>query len=70
MGVTHTRRFAESFEHKRMKQYMFENLHANNDIKRLELEYNVKSRRADLYGELLDGKKFVIELQNSKISVA
>ena len=70
MGVTHKKRVAESFEHKRMKQYMFENLHANNNIKRMELEYNVKSRRADLYGELIDGKKFVIEFQNSKISVA
>ncbi|MBY8986341.1 MAG: hypothetical protein KGD65_14800 [Candidatus Lokiarchaeota archaeon] len=70
MGVTHKKRVAESFEHKRMKQYMFENLHANNNIKRMELEYNVKSRRADLYGELVDSKKFVIEFQNSKISVA
>jgi competence CoiA-like predicted nuclease len=69
MGITHAKRVAESFEHKRMKQYMFENLHTNNDIKRMELEYNVKSRRADLYGELADGKKFVIEFQNSKIRV-
>jgi len=69
MGVIGKKRFAESFEHKRMKQYMFENLHAKNNIKRMELEYNVESRRADLYGELMDGKKFVIEFQNSKISV-
>lgn len=68
MGVTGKKRVAESFEHKRMKQYMFENLHANNNIKQMELEYNVKSRRADLYGELVDGKKFVTESQNSKIS--
>jgi len=69
MSVIGKKRFAESFEHKRMKQYMFENLHAKNNIKRMELEYNVESRRADLYGELMDGKKFVIEFQNSKISV-
>jgi len=70
MGVTGKKRVAESFEHKRMKQYMFENLHANNNIKRMELEYSVECRRADLYGELIDGKKFAIEFQNSKISVA
>jgi hypothetical protein len=69
MGVTGKKRVAESFEHKRMKQYMFENLHANNSIKKMELEYNVKCRRADLYGELVDGRKFAIEFQNSKISV-
>ena len=70
MGVTGKKRVAESFEHKRMKQYMFENLHANNNIKRMELEYNVECRRADLYGELTNGRKFAIEFQNSKISVA
>lgn len=70
MGEVDKKRIAESFEHKMMKQYMFENLHANNNIKRMELEYNVECRRADLYGELADGRKFAIEFQNSKISVA
>lgn len=69
MGVTGKKRVAESFEYMRMKQYMFENLHANNNIKRMELEYNVECRRADLYGELRDGRKFTMEFQNSKISV-
>jgi len=70
MGTTVKKRVAESFEHKMMKQYMFENLRANNSIKRMELEYNVECRRADLYGELTNGKKFAIVFQNSKISVA
>jgi hypothetical protein len=70
MGITGKKRVAESFEHKRMKQYMFENLHANNHIKKMELEYNVECRRADLYAELADGRKVAIEFQNSKISVA
>ena len=64
-----THRVAESFEHKMMKQYFYENLKSANNIKKMEIEYIVESRRADLYGELTNGKKFVIEFQNSKISV-
>jgi len=62
-------RVAESLEHKMMKRYFYENLRNANNVKKMELEYIVESRRADLYGELANGKKFVIEFQNSKISV-
>ncbi len=59
---------SESIEHMRMKLYFQDNLPNDNNITKIELELIIGNRRADLYGELTDGKKFVIEFQNTKIS--
>ena len=59
---------SESIEHMRMKLYFQDNLPSDNNITKIELERMISNRRADLYGELSDGKKFVIEFQHTKIS--
>ena len=59
---------SESIEHMRMKLYFQDNLPNDNNITNIELERMIDNRRADLYGELVDGKKFVIEFQHTKIS--
>lgn len=47
----------ESIEHMRMKLYFQDNLPNDNNITKIELECMIGNRRADLYGELFDGKK-------------
>ena len=59
---------SESIEHMRMKLYFQDNLPNDNNITNIDLERMIGNRRADLYGELFDGKKFVIEFQHTKIS--
>lgn len=59
---------SESIEHMRMKLYFQDNLPNDNNITKIDLERMIGNRRADLYGELANGKKFVIEFQHTKIS--
>ncbi len=61
---------AESGIHKALKVLLCQNLCENNDnIKEKSLEKYFGNRFADIYLKLNNGKKIVIEVQNSKISV-
>ena len=58
---------AESIEHLRIKEYFVENIPLVNDIAKITEEYYIGDRIADVYCELGNGKKIVIEVQHSMI---
>ncbi len=60
---------AESIEHIKIKEYLARNLPLDNDITTIMEEYYIGDRIADIYCELTNGKKVVIEVQHSMILV-
>jgi competence CoiA-like predicted nuclease len=61
---------AESFSHKAIKYLIYESFFENtHNIVEREIEKYLGTRYADVYFQLRSGKKVVIEIQNSKISV-
>jgi hypothetical protein len=58
---------AESIEHLKIKEYFIHNLPLDNDITTINEEYYIGDRIADIYCELTNGKKIVIEVQHSMI---
>ena len=58
---------AESIEHLKIKEYFIHNLPLDNDIATIMEEYYIGDRIADVYCELSNGKKVVIEVQHSMI---
>lgn len=59
--------FPESIEHLRIKEYLYENIPLANQIKTIKQEYNLGDQIADIFIELINEKKVVIEIQHSKI---
>jgi len=58
---------AESIEHLKIKEYLSRTLPLDNDITTIIEEYYIGDRIADIYCELSNGKKVVIEVQHSMI---
>ncbi len=58
---------SESFEHLRIKEFLFENLPLENNIIEIKQEYKIGGRKADLFLLLPKTKKIVIEIQHSII---
>ena len=58
----------ETIEHKTMKAFWYVMFPKFNRISAKKLEYKIGDQIADVYFELLNGKKVVIECQNSQIS--
>ncbi|MFX0002855.1 MAG: competence protein CoiA family protein [Candidatus Hodarchaeota archaeon] len=58
----------ETIEHKTMKVYWYVMFPKFNQIYSKKIEYTIGDQIADVYFELKDGKKVVIECQNSQIS--
>ncbi|MHA1670199.1 MAG: competence protein CoiA family protein [Promethearchaeota archaeon] len=58
---------AESIEHLKIKEYFIHNIPLVNDITTIIEEYYIGDRIADVYCELTNGKKVVIEVQHSMI---
>jgi hypothetical protein len=61
---------SESFYHKMIKQHIYESiLKWNDNIVNGTLEKYFKIRRADMFFEMVDDKRLVIEIQHSKITI-
>jgi len=58
----------ETIEHKTMKAYWYVMFPKFNQISSKKIEYKIEDQIADVYFELNNGKKVVIECQNSQIS--
>ena len=58
----------ETIEHKTMKAFWYVMFPKFNRISAKKIEYRIGDQIADVYFELLNGKKIVIECQNSQIS--
>jgi len=58
---------SESFEHLRIKEYLYENLPLDNEIEIIIKEHPIGNRRADIYCKLFNGKEIVVEIQHSVI---
>ncbi|TFF99390.1 MAG: hypothetical protein EU541_05065, partial [Promethearchaeota archaeon] len=60
---------SESFSHKLIKQSIYEQvLERNRSVKKGSIEKNFKTRIADIFFKLKDGKEVVVEIQHSGIS--
>jgi competence CoiA-like predicted nuclease len=59
---------SETLEHQLMKKYVFENFTKSNLYRDVVMEYDLGERIADVYIELMNGKKIVIECQHSFIT--
>ena len=60
---------SESFEHLRIKNFFYENIPLDNDIDVIIKEFPIGNRKADLYCELYNGKKIVIEILSTMIFI-
>ena len=58
---------SESFEHIKIKDFFYDNLPLDNNIKAIKLEHSIGNRIADVYCMLENGKEVVIEIQHSMI---
>lgn len=58
---------AESFEHLKIKEHFIHNLPLDNGITKINEEYYIGDRIADVYCKLTNGKKVVVEVQHSMI---
>jgi len=59
--------YPESIEHIRIKEFLYENIPLVNQIKIIKQEYHLGDQIADIFIELMNGIKIVIEIQHSKI---
>jgi competence CoiA-like predicted nuclease len=59
----------ESFQHVKIKRYLMKNLPQDNNIKIIREEVGIGNRIADIFCQLANNKKVVIEVQHSMISV-
>ncbi len=58
---------SESFEHIKIKEFFYDNLPLDNNVRIIKLEYPIGNRIADVYCKLENGKEVVIEIQHSMI---
>ena len=58
---------SESFEHLRIKEYLYENIPLDNEIDIIIKEHPIGNRIADIYCKLVNGKEIVVEIQHSVI---
>lgn len=61
-------KYLETINHLLIKKYFYDNIPLENDLSSIELEVKIGNRIADVYIELKNGKKVIIEIQHSKIS--
>jgi hypothetical protein len=66
---TRKKKRAESFEHLKIKRHFMKNIPHDNDIITIKEEVQIGDRIADIYCELTNKKKVVIEVQHSMILV-
>ncbi len=59
---------SETINHLVLKKFFYDNLSVYNEINNIQQEIKIGNRIADIYVELKNGKKIVIEIQHSKIS--
>jgi competence CoiA-like predicted nuclease len=59
----------ESFQHVKIKRYLMKNIPQDNNIKIIREEVAIGNRIADIFCQLANDKKVVIEVQHSMISV-
>ena len=59
----------ETFQHLKIKRYLMKNLPQDNDIKQIKEEVSIGNRIADIFCQLADDRKIVIEVQHSMILV-
>ncbi|MFX1393059.1 MAG: competence protein CoiA family protein [Promethearchaeota archaeon] len=59
---------SETIDHLLIKKFFYDNIPLENDINTIEQELKIGNRIADIYIELKNGKKVVIEIQHSRIS--
>jgi hypothetical protein len=64
-----SRKVPESFEHLRIKEFLYMNLPNDNHLDIVKLEHNIGNRIADVYLKFKDGNEVVIEIQHSKITI-
>ena len=57
----------ESFQHLKIKRYLMKNLPHDNDIKIIKEEVSIGNRIADIFCQLANSKRVVIEVQHSII---
>ena len=60
-------RESESFEHLKIKEFVYQNIPLDNEIDVLKKEYPIGNRKADIYCQLANGKNIVVEIQHSMI---
>jgi len=63
------RKVSESFEHLRIKEFLYTNLPHDNLVDTIILEYPIGNRIADVFLKLQDGNKIAVEIQHSKINI-
>ncbi len=63
-------KYSETIGHLLIKKFFYDNIPLVNDVKLIDQEIKVGNRVADVYIELKNGKKVIIEIQHSKISKA
>ena len=61
-------KYSETIDHLLIKKFFYDNIPLMNEVKLIDQEIKVGNRVADVYIELKNGKKVVIEIQHSKIS--
>ncbi len=62
------KKYSETIDHLLIKKFLYDNLPLVNQVKSIEQEIKIGNRIADIYLELENGKKIVIEIQHSKIN--
>ncbi|MFX0059338.1 MAG: competence protein CoiA family protein [Candidatus Hodarchaeota archaeon] len=63
------RNVSESFEHLRIKEFLYANLPNDNHIDTIILEHPIGNRIADVYLKLENKQEVVVEIQHSKINI-
>ncbi|TFG30176.1 MAG: hypothetical protein EU532_01690 [Promethearchaeota archaeon] len=61
-------KYSETVDHLLIKNFFYDNIPLANEIKNIEQEIKIAKRIADVFIELKNGKKIVIEIQHSKIT--
>jgi len=64
------RQYSETIDHLLIKNFLTDNIPLENDVKKIDQEIKIGNRIADIYIELTNGRRIVIEIQHSRISKA
>ena len=64
------RQYSETIDHLLIKNFLTDNIPLENDVKKIDQEIKIGNRIADIFIELTNVKKIVIEIQHSRISKA
>jgi len=62
------RQYGETIDHLLIKRFFYENIPLVNEVKTIVQEIKIADRIADVYLELKNGKRVVMEIQHSKIT--